>query len=206
MGKWETARNYPKRGWRRDGHSRKLELYLHSFCCQEEVLQQERDDLMSLSQMPSAWGPALAYDGAVVCGDGLPGAPSLRRLRTASYWEGSAADMMPHTSAMPTLNAKGQKRPRNNFNGSGRFSISTARLRHPKRNVMRIPMEPASLEVLKREQSMKTRWICKNRNFLQSLKEINILNSSTSICQANRYLVSWVCVVKYTKVLLSGLI
>lgn len=130
----------------------------------------------------------------------------LRRPRTASYWEGSATEMIPHTFAMPTLNAKGQKRPRNHFSGSGRFSISTVRLRHPKRKVMRNPTEPASLEVLKREQSMKTRWICKNRIFLRSLKEINIFNSSTSICQANRSLVSWVCVIKYTKVVLSGLI
>lgn len=87
-----------------------------------------------------------------------------RGPRTTSYWEGSAAEVMPHTFAMPTLNAKGQKRPRNHFNGSGIFSISTARLRHPKRKVMRNPTEQASLEVLKREQSMKTRWICKNRS------------------------------------------
>lgn len=123
-----------------------------------------------------------------------------------SCWEGSAAEMMPHTFAMPALNAKGQKSPRNHFNGSGRFSISNARLRHPKEKVMRNPMEPASLEVLKREQSTKARWICKNRSFLQSLKEINIFNSSTSICQANRSLVSWVPVIKYTKVLLSRLV
>lgn len=129
-----------------------------------------------------------------------------RGPRTARYWEGSAAEMMPHTFAMPALNAKGQKRPRNHFHGSGMFSISTTRLRHPKKKVMRNPMEPASLEVLKREQSMKTRWICKNRSFLRSPKRINIFNSSSSICQVNRSLVSWACVIKYTKVLLSGLI
>lgn len=85
-------------------------------------------------------------------------------------------EMMPHTFAMPTLNAKGQKRLRNHFKGSGRFSISTERLRQPKRKVMRNPREPTSLDVLRREQSMKTRWTCKNRNVLQALEEISILN------------------------------
>lgn len=86
--------------------------------------------------------------------------------------------------AIPVLNAKGHMRPRNHFRGSGTSSISTARLRNPKIKMMRKPTELTSLEVFNREQSMKTRWICKNRSFLQPLKEINILNSSTSICQA----------------------
>lgn len=78
--------------------------------------------------------------------------------------------------AMPVLNAKGHMRPRNHFSGSGTSSISTARLRNPKIKMMKNPTELTSLAVLKREQSMKTRWICKNRTFLQPLKEINILN------------------------------
>lgn len=101
---------------------------------------------------------------------------ALRGPRAASSWDGSLAEIMPHTLAMPALNAKGQKRPRNHFKGSGRFSINTARLRQPKRKVMRNPMEPASLDVRKREQSMKTMWICKNRGCLQALKERNIHN------------------------------
>jgi len=84
--------------------------------------------------------------------------------------------MMPRTFAMPTLNAKGQKRLRNHCKGSGSFSISTERLRQPKRKVMRNPREPTSLDVLRREQSMKTRWTCKNRSILQALEEISILN------------------------------
>lgn len=101
--------------------------------------------------------------------------------------------------AMPVLNAKGHRRPRNHFRGSGTSSISTARLRNPKIKMMRKLMELASLEVFRREQSIKTRWICKNRTFLQPLEEINTLNSSTSICQAPG-------IIKSTKALLSGLI
>lgn len=71
----------------------------------------------------------------------------------------------PRTLAMPVLKAKGHIRPRNHFRGLGTSSISTARLRNPKIKMMRKLVELTSLEVLKREQSMKTRWICKDRIF-----------------------------------------
>lgn len=52
MENWETAQNYPKRGWRKDVRSRKLKLYLHSLCCQEESLQREGNDRAAKSWCP----------------------------------------------------------------------------------------------------------------------------------------------------------
>lgn len=52
MEKWETAQNYPKRGWRKDGCSRRLKFYFHSFSCQEESLQREGNDWAAKSWCP----------------------------------------------------------------------------------------------------------------------------------------------------------
>lgn len=52
MGNWEMAQSYPKRGWKKDGCSRKLELCLHSLCCQEELLQPEGNDRAAKSGRP----------------------------------------------------------------------------------------------------------------------------------------------------------
>lgn len=43
-GKVGNCTQLSKQGWRKDGHSRKLKLYLLGFCCQEELLQEEGDD------------------------------------------------------------------------------------------------------------------------------------------------------------------